>query len=183
MMPVAPCGAAGIAASAAAIQRAVADRVSALPKTWSNDVDVRNKLIRLGTGAHVGLYRATDGRVGASMNGARVLLLTTRGRTSGKARTTPLMRVEHDGVVHVIASAAGADTDPTWFANLVAEPKVGVQDGDQRFLARAAVLEGSERDQVYAAAMDAMDDFAEYQRRTDRVIPVVRLEPLETWDR
>jgi deazaflavin-dependent oxidoreductase (nitroreductase family) len=139
-------------------------------------MDLRNALMRAGTAAHAGLYRLTDGRVGATVGGARVLLLTTRGRRTGKPRTTPLMRVEHDGALHVVASAGGADTDPAWFSNLVAEPRVGVQDGADRFVARAAVLEGEERDRAYASAVAIMDGFAEYERATERTIPVVRLD-------
>lgn len=141
-------------------------------------VKLTSKLVRLVTGSHVALYRVTAGRIGAAMFGGPVLLLTTRGRRSGKPRTTPLMRVEHDGNLHVVASAAGADTHPVWFVNLTAEPRVGVQDGDKRFVARAVVLESAERDLAYAAAVDAMEGFGEYQRKTERTIPVVRLEPI-----
>lgn len=141
-------------------------------------MNLRNTLIRLVTGTHAHLYRLTDGRVGSTMNGAPVLLLTTRGRRTGKPRTTPLMRVEHGGRLHVIASAGGADTHPSWFTNLTAEPRVGVEDGASRFTARAVELDGAERDAVYATAVDRSEGFGEYQRRTERTIPVVRLEPI-----
>lgn len=146
-------------------------------------MDLRSRLVRLLTGAHAGVYRLTDGRLGADVDGAAVVLLTTRGRRSGKPRTTPLMRVEHDGELHVIASNGGADTHPAWFFNLIAEPRVGVQDGDRRFVARAVVLDGAERDAVYASAIDTMERFGEYQRTTERLIPVIRLEPMPGTDR
>lgn len=146
-------------------------------------MDLRSRLVRLLTGAHAGVYRLTDGRLGADVNGAAVVLLITRGRRSGKPRTTPLMRVEHDGELHVIASNGGADTHPAWFFNLIAEPRVGVQDGDRRFVARAVVLDGAEHDGVYASAIDTMERFGEYQRTTERLIPVIRLEPMPGTDR
>lgn len=140
-------------------------------------MNVQGRLFRLITGAHAGVYRLTDGRLGSTLNGAPLLLLITRGRRTGKPRTTPLARIEHGGHLHVIASAGGADADPAWFRNLTAEPRVGVQDGARRLTARAVVLNGAERDAVYAAAVEMMSGFGEYRRRTDRTIPVVRLTP------
>lgn len=138
-------------------------------------MDLERSLMKLGIGGHVAIYRLSNGRVGGTMGGSPVILLTTRGRRSGEPRTTPLMRIEHDGRLHVIASAAGSDSHPAWFHNLVAEPNVVVRDRDDVFAARAEVLDGKERDAAYAAAVEEMDGFADYERRTDRVIPVVRL--------
>lgn len=142
-------------------------------------MDLERTMMRLVTGAHTGVYRLTGGRIGSRMGDAPVLLLTTRGRRTGHPRTTPLMRVEHDGALHVVASAGGADTDPGWFRNLLAEPRVGVQDRGRRFVARAVVVNGAARDAAFAAAVDTMPGFAEYQRRVDRTIPVVRLDPVD----
>lgn len=142
-------------------------------------MDLQRTVMRLGPAAHAELYRVTDGRIGAELNGAPVILLTTRGRRTGRPRTTPLMRVEHDGRLHVIASAAGADTDPAWFRNLTAEPRVGVRDRGRRFVAHATVLAGDERDAAYASAARDMAFFAEYERTTARTIPVVRLDPVD----
>lgn len=140
---------------------------------------LQKALMRAGVAGHVALYRLTGGRLGASMRGTRIVLLTTRGRTTGKLRTMPLMRIEHDGADHVIASGAGSPRHPAWFRNVEADPRVRVRDGDEVRAARAVVLNGAERDEVYAAAVARMDDFADYERRTERTIPVVRLDPLD----
>lgn len=136
-------------------------------------------LVRAGTGVHVALYRATEGRLGGEMQGCGVILLTTRGRSSGRLRTSPVMRVDHDDAVHVVASAGGGDWHPAWFHNLVADPRVRVRDHDRVRDARAIVLGGNERDAAYAAAVDHMEGFADYERRTDRTIPMVRLGPFD----
>ncbi len=145
-------------------------------------MDIRRSLLRAGikagTATHVAIYRLTEGRVGAEMNGD-VILLTTKGRTSGQLRTTPVMRVEHEGAIHVVGSAGGADHDPAWFRNLSADPRVRVRDRDRVWDARAVVLEGDERDVAYAAAVAHMDGFGDYEQRTDRTIPVARLESLD----
>lgn len=138
-------------------------------------MDLERALMKVGIGGHVAIYRLSNGRVGGTIGGTRVILLTTRGRRSAKPRTTPLMRIEHGGQLHVVASAGGADTHPAWFHNLVAEPNVVVRDRDDVFAARAEVLDGEERDAAYVAAVEEMEGFADYEQRTDRVIPVVRL--------
>lgn len=140
-------------------------------------MDLKRRAMQLGVGLHSTIYKLSDGRVGASMAGQQLVLLTTKGRTTGKARTTPLMRVDHEGHRHVIASAGGADTDPGWLRNLVAEPRVGVRDGDETFVATAEVLGEEERAAVYAAAEAATSQFTDYREGTERVIPVVRLHP------
>ena len=128
--------------------------------------------------AHVNVYRLSRGRVGASMRGAKVLLLTTIGRTSGNPWTVPLMDIEHDGHSHVIASAGGGPTDPAWFRNLTATPTVGVQRGAETFRARTEVLSGDERATVYKQAEEQYADFTTYAENAGREIPVVRLVPI-----
>lgn len=142
-------------------------------------MDARKSLLKAGVATHVAVYRLSRGRLGADMQGSRVVLLTTKGRTTGKLRTMPVMRIEHDGDVHVVASAGGADHHPAWFRNLEADPRVRVRDGDEVHDARAVVLEGEARDEAYAAAVEDMAGFAEYERQTDRTIPVVRLERMD----
>ncbi len=121
-------------------------------------------------------FRANGGKVGGAFEGATIVLLTTTGARSGLERVTPVVcRVDGDDV-YVFASKAGAPTDPDWFHNLVANPEVGVELGTDTFRARAVVLEGATRDEVYAAHAAEYPNFAEYEAATDRVIPVVRLD-------
>ena len=121
-------------------------------------------------------FRANGGAVGGAFDGATIVLLTTTGARSGLERVTPVVcRVDGDDV-YVFASKAGAPTDPDWFHNLVANPEVGVELGTDTFRARAVVLEGTTRDEVYAAHAAEYPNFAEYEAATDRVIPVVRLD-------
>lgn len=129
--------------------------------------------------AHVGVYRLTGGRLAGSMRGGKVLVLTTMGRRSGKPWTVPLMDIRHDGYSHVIASAGGDTKEPGWYKNVLATPTVGVQRGEETFRATAVVLEGDERDTVYEVAESQMSDFTGYKEKTGRVIPVVRLVPVE----
>ncbi len=122
-------------------------------------------------------YETSGGTEGTTMRGFPVVLLTTRGRTSGKLRKTPLMRVEDSGRYAVVASLGGAPKDPVWFGNLVANPRVELQDGPDRRDMTARVLSGAERKQWWERAVAAFPQFAEYAERTERVIPVVLLEP------
>jgi deazaflavin-dependent oxidoreductase (nitroreductase family) len=106
-----------------------------------------------------------------------VVILTTLGAKSGKIRKSPVMRVEHDGSYAVVASMAGAPTHPVWYHNVVADPRVELQDGPVRqdMLAREAT--GGEKALWWARAVEAFPDYAEYQKKTDRQIPVFVLEP------
>ncbi len=121
-------------------------------------------------------YEATDGREGNTMRGKPVIILTTVGAKSGKLRKTPLMRVEHDGAYAVIASQGGAPTHPQWYPNLLAHPVVELQDGAAKHEYDARVVEGEEREAWWERAVAAWPDYADYQTKTDRVIPVVVLE-------
>ncbi|GAA2991525.1 nitroreductase/quinone reductase family protein [Streptosporangium longisporum] len=121
-------------------------------------------------------FRANAGRVGGFFEGARLLLLTTVGARSGAPHTTPLGYLPDGGdQVLVIASAGGAPRHPAWFHNLVADPRVTVETGAFTYEARAVVLEGAERDRVFARAAEAEPGWADYQAKIDRVIPVVAL--------
>lgn len=125
----------------------------------------------------VELFEATDGAEGATMRGMPVIILTMHGARSGRIRKTPLMRVEHDGTYAVVASMSGAPKHPTWYHNLVADPRVEVQDGPVRQDMTAREATGDERAQWWARAVEAFPDYAEYQKKTDRRIPVFILEP------
>lgn len=121
-------------------------------------------------------FRANGGKVGGPFEGARLLLLTTVGARSGARHTTPLGYLPDGGErVLVIASAAGAPNHPAWYHNLVANPLVTVEDGLFTYEARAVVLEGAERDRLFARAAEADPGWADYQAKTTRVIPVVAL--------
>ena len=123
-------------------------------------------------------FRSNGGKVGGQFEGAPVLLLHTVGAKSGAARVNPMMYMEDGKRRYVFASKAGAPTNPDWYHNLVAHPEVGVELGSDTYRARAVVLEGAERDAVYAAHAAQYPGFAEYETQVGdaRVIPVVRLD-------
>ena len=123
-------------------------------------------------------FRSHGGAVGGQFEGAPLLLLTTVGRRTGERRTHPMMYLD-DGAGRwlVFASKAGQPTHPDWFLNLQANPDVTVEIGDRTVAAKAEVLEGEERDRWYAEQARRYPGFAEYQAKTDRVIPVVALVP------
>jgi deazaflavin-dependent oxidoreductase (nitroreductase family) len=106
-----------------------------------------------------------------------VMLLTMRGKTSGKVRKVPLMRVEHDGVYAAVASKGGAPDHPLWYGNLLAHPDLDLQDGTEVTARRAREISGAEREEWWARCVEAFPPYAEYQTKTDRLIPVLLLEP------
>lgn len=120
-------------------------------------------------------FRANEGRVGGQFEGAPVLLLHTTGARTGLERVNPMMYLDLDGHRYVFASKAGADTDPDWFRNLVANPAVTVEVGTETYAATASPVLGAERDRVYDEQARRYPGFAEYQQKTTRVIPVVEL--------
>ena len=105
-----------------------------------------------------------------------IVLVTVRGAKSGKLRYTPVMRVEHDGSYAMFASKGGAPENPAWYANLVANPHVELQDGTASKDYDARELSGSERDEWWERGVAAYPPYADYQEKTDREIPVVVLE-------
>jgi len=124
-------------------------------------------------------YEASQGQRANTMQGLPIFVLTMRGARSGKIRKIPLMRVEHGGVYVAVASQGGAPNHPQWYHNLVAHPEVRVQDGAQVLTARARIVTGDERAQWWERAVAAFPPYAQYQKRTDREIPVFVLEPVE----
>ena len=123
-------------------------------------------------------YMESGGTEGTEMQGKPVILLTTIGAKSGKIRKTPLMRVEHDGEYAIVASLGGAPKNPVWYHNVKAHPRVELQDGTvtKDYEAREAV--GDERATWWGRAVAAWPDYAEYQKNTDRQIPVFVLTPI-----
>ncbi|MFD5634187.1 nitroreductase family deazaflavin-dependent oxidoreductase [Streptomyces sp. NPDC127077] len=128
----------------------------------------------------VELYESSGGTKGTTLmdTGLPVIILTTRGAKSGKIRKTPLMRVEHDGRYAVVASLGGAPKHPVWYHNVTSDPRVELQDGAERKEFRAREITGEEKDQWWERAVAAYPPYADYQKKTDRVIPVFVLEPV-----
>jgi deazaflavin-dependent oxidoreductase (nitroreductase family) len=121
-------------------------------------------------------FRSNNGAVGGPFEGAPVLLLHTLGAKSGQERINPMMYLEQDGRIFVFASKAGADTNPDWYHNLVANSAVTAEIGSETASYKAVPLEQDERDRVYAIQAELNAGFAEYQAKTTRVIPVVELQ-------
>ena len=120
-----------------------------------------------------------EGSGGARANtfrdtGLPVIIVTSRGRRSGKLRKWPVMRVEHEGQYALVASKGGAPANPVWYGNLVADPRgVMIQDGPDPFDAEVRELSGEERETWWRRAVEAYPPYAEYQTKTDRLIPVL----------
>jgi deazaflavin-dependent oxidoreductase (nitroreductase family) len=127
----------------------------------------------------VDLYERSGGTQGPDLNGMPVIILTSVGARTGKVRKTPLMRVEHDGQYAVVASRGGAPSNPVWYNNLTANPHVELQDGPVRKDYQAREVHGGERDTWWERAVAAYPDYAEYQKNTDRTIPVFVLTPVD----
>jgi deazaflavin-dependent oxidoreductase (nitroreductase family) len=115
---------------------------------------------------------------GSEMKGKPIILLTTIGAKSGKIRKTPLMRVEHDGEYAVVASLGGAPKNPVWYYNIKAHPQVELQDGEAAKDYEAREVFGDEKAAWWERAVEAWPDYAEYQTKTDRQIPVFVLTPI-----
>jgi deazaflavin-dependent oxidoreductase (nitroreductase family) len=124
-------------------------------------------------------FRANEGRVGGRWEGRDLLLLTTRGRKSGREYTTPMVYTRDGDRLLVYASQGGSPDHPDWYLNLVANPDVVVEAGTDRYEARATPLEGDERDREFAAQVERSPQFGEYQKKTERTIPVVALTRAE----
>jgi deazaflavin-dependent oxidoreductase (nitroreductase family) len=124
----------------------------------------------------VELYERTDGVEGYELEGKPCIILWTRGRSSGKVRKSPLMRVEHDGAYAVVASMGGAPDNPTWYGNMVADPAVSLQDKGELHDYVARQVEGDEKAEWWARATEVWPAYDKYQASTDRVIPLLVLE-------
>jgi F420H(2)-dependent quinone reductase len=119
-------------------------------------------------------YEASRGTEATTLRdtGLPIIVLTSLGAKSGKLRKTALMRVEHDGEYAVVASRGGAPEHPAWYWNLVANPHVELQDGDEKHDYTAREVDGDERALWWERSVAAYPPYAEYQTRTDRRIPV-----------
>jgi len=124
-------------------------------------------------------YEATGGREANTLKGVPIIVLTSVGAKSGKLRKTALMRVEHGGEYAVVASKGGHPEQPSWYWNLRAHAHVELQDGEVRRDYTARELEGDEYETWWQRSVAVWPDYAEYQKKTDRKIPVFVLEPMD----
>jgi F420H(2)-dependent quinone reductase len=124
-------------------------------------------------------YESSGGTAGTTLRGMPVVIVTTTGVKTGKTRKVPLMRVEREGRYAAVASLGGSPKNPLWYSNLVANPRVRLQDGPVGFDMTARELTGAEKAMWWERAVAAYPDYANYQARTDREIPVFVLEPTD----
>lgn len=117
-------------------------------------------------------YMESGGTEGTALKGKPVILLTTVGAKTGKLRKTPLMRVEHNGEYAIVASLGGAPTNPVWYYNVKANPRVELQDGSETHDYDAREVFGDEKAAWWDRCVQAWPDYAEYQKKTERQIPV-----------
>lgn len=122
---------------------------------------------------------SSGGTEGTEMRGMAVVVVTSRGAKSGKLRKNPVMKVEHEGSYAVVASKGGAPEHPTWYYNMVADPHVVLQDGPLVRDMVARISHGDERAEWWKRSVAAFPDYAVYQKKTDREIPVFIVEPAD----
>jgi deazaflavin-dependent oxidoreductase (nitroreductase family) len=124
-------------------------------------------------------FEASNGQAGNTLleTGWPIIVLTMVGHKSGKIRKVPLMRVEHDGQYLAVASLGGAPKHPVWYFNLIADPTVELQDGDQKWTMDVREITGEEKAVWWERAVAAYPPYADYQEKTDRQIPVFLLSP------
>ena len=140
-------------------------------------VDLGRLVQKAMAGAHVGIYRLTNGRVGHRIRNTESVLLTTTGRKSGSPRVTPLIATPDDDRLLLVASNGGAVKHPDWYLNLVDHPGVEVQRGAARHPMRARTAETGERTELWPRVVATYKGYDGYQRKTEREIPLVVLEP------
>ena len=135
-----------------------------------------NPLIKLFWSLHLKLYQWSSGRIGHTLRGLPVLLLTTKGKKTGQLRTKALMYLPYGNAFVVIASNLGKDNHPAWWLNLQADSAANVQIKDSRFSVHAREAEGDEREKIFNALAEKTPDYEQYRAWTSRRIPLVILE-------
>ncbi|MFI6071172.1 nitroreductase family deazaflavin-dependent oxidoreductase [Actinoplanes sp. NPDC051343] len=125
-------------------------------------------------------YEQSGGTIAGDLRGLPVVVLTSVGAKTGKLRKTALMRVEHDGEYLVVASRGGAPENPVWVYNLRKNPRVELQDGAEKHDYEARELDGDERDRWWDRAVETFPNYAEYQLKTNRLIPIFKLTRAES---
>jgi deazaflavin-dependent oxidoreductase (nitroreductase family) len=137
-----------------------------------------NTIIKWMSRAQTWIYRKTDGRLGGTfLQGAPVALLTTTGRKSGEPRVSPLLYLREGNRIVLVASKGGSASNPMWYANLKADPKVSVQIKDEVLHLTARDATAEERARYWPKLVEIYSSFDDYQAWTDRVIPVVICDP------
>lgn len=136
------------------------------------------RFLRAANRMHVSLYRMSGGRIANRVAGMPVLLITTFGRKSGRPHTNPVVYLRDGDAFLVSASAGGMGWHPGWYLNLITSPRAVIQVRDQTIDVKARILDGMERDQMYARFKAASSNFVKYEKNTSREIPVIRLSPV-----
>jgi deazaflavin-dependent oxidoreductase (nitroreductase family) len=134
--------------------------------------------LKLGSGAHAGVYRATGGKLFGRMGKSPILLLNTVGRKSGKKRTSPLLYVMDGEDFVIIASKGGAPTHPAWFLNLRNDPEATVEIGDREVRVRAEEADPQEKARLWRKMVEMYPTYDDYQKKTEREIPLLILHPV-----
>ena len=134
--------------------------------------------LRMGSGAHAGVYRATGGKLFGRIGKSPILLLNTVGRKSGRKRTSPLLYVVNDEDFVVIASKGGAPTHPAWYLNLRANPDAMVEVGDREVRVRAEEADSEEKARLWQKMVEMYPTYEDYQEKTEREIPLLVLHPV-----
>jgi deazaflavin-dependent oxidoreductase (nitroreductase family) len=135
--------------------------------------------LKLGSGAHAGVYRATGGKLFGRMGKSPILLLNTVGRKTGRKRTTPLLYVMDGEDFVIITSKGGAATHPAWYLNLRANPDATVEIGDREVQVEAGVADPEEKARLWEKMVEMYPTYDDYQRKTEREIPLLVLRPVE----
>lgn len=144
------------------------------------DLSVPARLaLKLGSGAHAGVYRATGGKLFGRMGKSPILLLNTVGRKTGRKRTSPLLYVMDGEDFVIIASKGGAATHPAWYLNLRANPEATVEIGDREVQVEAEVADPEEKTRLWQKMVEMYPAYDDYQRKTGREIPLLILHPVE----
>jgi deazaflavin-dependent oxidoreductase (nitroreductase family) len=130
-----------------------------------------------GAALNVRVFRLSRGRLGGTLKGARIVLVHHIGARTGKHRVSPLMGMLDGDRVVIVASKGGIDTNPSWYYNLLAHPDTEVEIGEERRHVRAHVADDGERAELWPKLVEFFPDFGDYATYTDRIIPVIVLEP------
>jgi F420H(2)-dependent quinone reductase len=145
-------------------------------RSTEKDLSVPARLaLKLGSGAHAGVYRATGGKLFGRIGKSPILLLNTVGRKSGKKRTSPLLYVMDGEDFIVIASKGGAPTHPAWYLNLMANPEATVEVGDREVHVKGEVADPEEKVRLWQKMVEMYPTYDAYQRKTEREIPLLLL--------